>query len=54
MAMLEMLPKVVGSEELLCLIALAEFVDIGQMLTASIPVLGEIGELVATVTTSIY
>jgi hypothetical protein len=50
--MLQMLPKMVGAEELLRLVALSEFVYVVQVLGADIP-LWWIGELLATVATEI-
>lgn len=38
MAVLEMLSKVIRSEELLCMVAFSELVDIHQMLNSNIPV----------------
>ena len=43
-----MLPEVIGTEELLCLITLAEFVCLQDMVTPLVPVCW-IRELVATV-----
>jgi len=52
MAMLEVLTEVVCSEEFLRLVALAEFVDVVQMLRADVP-LWWIGELITAIATDI-
>lgn len=49
MAVLEMLPEVIGAVELLRLVALAELVHVVQVLGAQVPVGGVVGELVAAV-----
>jgi len=50
--MLEMLPEMVCSEELLCLVAFAELVDMVQMLGTNVP-LRRVGEILAAVTADI-
>ena len=49
MAVLQVLSKVIGAEEFLGLIALAEFVHVIQVLGPSIPICG-IGELLTAIT----
>lgn len=54
MTMLEVLSEVIGTEELLALVALAELVHDGQVLTASNPVGGRIvGELETAIATDV-
>ena len=54
MAMFQVLPEMIGAEEFLGLIALAEFVDIDQMLDPIFPVrVRYVGELLAAVATDI-
>ena len=48
MAVLQMLAEVIGTEEFLCLIALAEFVCLQDVVASVIPVWW-VGKLVATV-----
>jgi len=51
MTVLEMLAEVVGAEELLGIVALAEFVHCGQMLEPTVPIgLREIGKFLAAIT----
>lgn len=50
MAVFQVLAEMVGAEELLCVVALAELVHAGQVLEAAVPVrLREVGELLAAV-----
>ena len=53
MAMFQVLPKVIGAEELLRLVALAEFVDVIEVFPSSVPVSG-IGEFLSTVPAEVY
>ena len=53
MAVLQMLAKVIGSEELFCLVAFAELVGMVQMLRADVP-LWRVRELVAAIATHIH
>ena len=54
MTVFQMLPEMVGAEEFLGLIALAELVDIGQMVVPFFPVgLGNVGEILAAITTDV-
>lgn len=52
MAMLQVLAKVIGTEELLCLVALAEFVDMVEMFRAKLPA-RRISKLLPTVATDV-
>lgn len=52
MTMLQMLPKVIGTKELLCLITFAEFVDVIEMFGTHVPV-GGIGKLLTAVATNV-
>lgn len=54
MAVFEMLTEVVGTEELLGMIALAEFVHCSQVIEPAVPIgLREIGEIFAAVATRV-
>ena len=54
MTVFQMLPEMVGPEEFLGLIALAELVNIVQMVDPFVPVgLGNVGEFLAAVTTDV-
>jgi hypothetical protein len=53
MTVLEMLPKVVGSEELLVLVALAELVHIAQVFGARLPVRRVVGKQRTAVATHV-
>jgi hypothetical protein len=52
MAVLEVLPKVIGAEELLGLVTLAEFVHVMEMFGAGLPICGR-RKLLTTVATDI-
>lgn len=54
MAMFQMLAEMVGAEEFLRLITFTEFVDLGEMAAACVPVrLGKVLEFHATVTADV-
>ena len=54
MAVFQVLPEVIGAEEFLGLVALAEFVDVVEMVNAFFPIgLWYVGEFFATIATDV-